>query len=163
MEDAGHWSDFFIAEVGAAAALSGLVIVAISINLQKILELPGVPSRGGEALILLLTSLLVCSIGLIPGQSMHQFGIEITGIGALVGLASVIIQVNSYRVAKDQPAVRWMTRITASTITLVPIVIGGVLIGSGDPGGFYWVAPGVLLALVAGVLNTWILLVEILR
>jgi hypothetical protein len=35
-EAANGWSDFFVAEVGASAALSGLVIVAISINLQRI-------------------------------------------------------------------------------------------------------------------------------
>ena len=34
-EIAAGWANFFIAEVGAAAALSGLVIVAISINLTN--------------------------------------------------------------------------------------------------------------------------------
>ena len=31
------WENFFVAEVGGAAALSGLVFVVISISLQKIL------------------------------------------------------------------------------------------------------------------------------
>jgi hypothetical protein len=65
MEAAG-WSDFFVAEVGAAAALSGLVIVAISINLQSILTNPHVlPGRGGEALATLVGALMAASVGLI--------------------------------------------------------------------------------------------------
>jgi hypothetical protein len=34
------WQSFFSAEVGAAAALAGLVAVAISINLARILAFP---------------------------------------------------------------------------------------------------------------------------
>jgi hypothetical protein len=39
------WANFFVAEVGAAAAPSGLIIVAISINLQRILSFPQLPDR----------------------------------------------------------------------------------------------------------------------
>ena len=42
------WANFFVAEVGASAALSGLVVVAISINLSRILffpQLPGAPPK----------------------------------------------------------------------------------------------------------------------
>jgi hypothetical protein len=35
------WSDLFLAGAGAAAALTVLVFVALSINLQRILDLPG--------------------------------------------------------------------------------------------------------------------------
>jgi len=32
------WANFFVAEVGASAALVGLLFVAVSINLTKIIE-----------------------------------------------------------------------------------------------------------------------------
>jgi hypothetical protein len=41
------WKDFFVIAAGASATLVGLVIVAISVNLQRILEQPQLPSRGG--------------------------------------------------------------------------------------------------------------------
>lgn len=40
---------------------------------------------------------------------------------------------------------------------------GGALLWAGAEAGLYWIAAGVLMTLVAGVMNTWVLLVEILR
>jgi hypothetical protein len=70
MEEAGHWSDFFLGEVGAASALAGLVIVAVSINLQRILEFPQLPGRVAEILIMLVGALLASSVALLPGQPL---------------------------------------------------------------------------------------------
>ena len=49
-----QWVNFFFAEVGASAALTGLVFVGVSINLKRILSLPKLPNRALEAPVLLL-------------------------------------------------------------------------------------------------------------
>ncbi len=51
------WENFFIAEVGASVALTGLIFVGVSINLTRILSLTGLPNRALLALTLLLTIL----------------------------------------------------------------------------------------------------------
>ncbi len=65
----GQWSAFFAAQVGAAAALAGLVIVAISINIARILSHPLLPGRAAETLVaptgLLIVSTLVWCRGTI--------------------------------------------------------------------------------------------------
>ena len=46
-----EWHDFFLAQAGAAGVLTGLVFVAVSINLQQILSDPGsglAGRRGGR-------------------------------------------------------------------------------------------------------------------
>ena len=43
--DASQWTDLFVASAGASAALAGLVFVAVSINVDRILKLEGVPGR----------------------------------------------------------------------------------------------------------------------
>jgi len=42
------------------------------------------------------------------------------------------------------------------------VVAGGTLLAQAG-GGLYWLVPSVLAALVFGLVNTWVLLVEILR
>jgi hypothetical protein len=77
-------SNFLIAEAGGAAALTGLIFVAVSINLSKILEYPGVSTRAAEAILVLLGALLVSSIALVPSQSDRAMGFAIFAIGGAI-------------------------------------------------------------------------------
>ncbi len=53
-----QWSKFFSAQVGASAALTGLLFVVISINLPKIVANPQLASRSAKALATLAGVLL---------------------------------------------------------------------------------------------------------
>jgi hypothetical protein len=80
---AAEWESLFVAEAGASAALAGLLFVALSINLERILKGSGLPGRAGEAIVLLLTVLVVSTFGLVPGQSPRVLGAEVLGFGLL--------------------------------------------------------------------------------
>jgi hypothetical protein len=45
------WTNFVIVDAGCSAALAGLVIVAISVNIARILEFPHLPARAAAFLI----------------------------------------------------------------------------------------------------------------
>ena len=45
----------------------------------------------------------------------------------------------------------------------VCIIVAGVSEVAGAGGGLYWLVPATVLAIVAGLVNTWVLLVEIMR
>jgi hypothetical protein len=160
---AEHWSDFFVAEVGAAAALSGLVIVAISINLQRILSFPQLPGRAAEMLMMLVGALLACSVGLVPARPMKLLGVEILAAGLLMTAAPIWIQMRALMNVKNQPLAWWLWRLLIVLCAGLPMLIGGVYLLGGNDNGLYWVAAAVLVTLAATVWNAWVLLVEILR
>lgn len=157
-----RWHEFYVAEVGASAALSGLVIVAISINVQRILSLPTLPGRAGESLTILVGALMVSSIALVP-QTSALFGAETLAIGLALAATAVVLQAMSVLQMWPQPLRYWFTRALVSVATAVPFIVGGLLIVLGNADGLAWIAAGVLISLGAGMLNTWVLLIEILR
>ena len=163
MEEAGHWSDFFVAEVGASAALAGLVVVAISINLQRILAVTVLPGRAAETLFMLVCAMLICSAGLIPGQPPGLYGIETLALGAALCTVSITTQLRTLTLMKGAPVHWWAMRVVVSLIVIVPLLAGGALLCSGRAEGMYWIAGDVLALLAAGVFNSWVLLIEILR
>jgi hypothetical protein len=45
----------------------------------------------------------------------------------------------------------------------VPLIVGGASVLAQTGGGLYWTVSGMILAIAGGVLNAWVLMVEILR
>jgi hypothetical protein len=160
--DPSEWSDLFVAAAGASAALTGLVFVAVSINLDRILKIPGLPDRALQTLLMLLSVLVFALVGLFPGQGRTAFGLELTSLALLFTLFVGITGMRS-RPPSDAP-VYWVAgRVLLGAVATLPLLIGGISILSGTGGGLYWIAAGIIFAVAAGVSNAWVLLVEILR
>jgi hypothetical protein len=156
------WENFFVAEVGASAALTGLLFVAVSINLSRILSFPQLPGRAGETVIVLLGVLSVATLGLVPGQSRRELGAEVLCVAVVTWAAPVIMQLR-LRARPGDPR-HWMaTRVVAHELASLPLVACGASLLAGRGGGLYWFVPAVILAFVVGSANAWVLLVEIQR
>ena len=91
------WEDFFVGELGAAAALTGLVFVGISINLNKIMASPYLPNDALEALTALVAVLFITSLMLIPDQSLVARGIAVLLGGLVYWVVIVLLQINTLR------------------------------------------------------------------
>jgi hypothetical protein len=164
VELTGAWKDFFIAAAGASATLVGLVIVAISVNVQRILEHPQLPSRGGATVASLVLILVASMAELIP-QSTPALGVEITLFALLVWLLQVwsARQIVVAHLKSRRPLRESAIGIAIGQIEAVPFIIGGVSIFLGQSVGQYWLAWGMIATFILSVVNTWVLLVEILR
>lgn len=155
------WESFFVATVGAGAALAGLIIVAMSVNVATIITIKSMPSRAGATIASLLLIVIVGATGLIPGISSTAFGgvtIAFTAVvAALYWRTSVIGFKNPHGHLRAH-----VLRAVLSAFQLLPMLIGGVL-AFGTWESLYWVAAGFLLIFAGATLNAWVLLVEILR
>ncbi len=158
-----RWVSFFGSSASVAATLTGLVVVAISINLARILEAAQLPARAAGALVPLTAVVVVSLVGLIPDQSTRALGLEILGAGlAAWALAAALLHRSMPAPSQASRLRRWSFRALTHSQNL-PFLVAGALLALGVPGGLYWIVPGVIVCLLAGILNTWVLLIEILR
>ncbi len=155
------WSNFLSAETGAAATLAGLIFVAVSINLGKILDYPGVPGRAAEALALLIGVLLVCTFGLAPNQSEKLLGSEFLAVGGVLWLMTVSFHVGELR--RKHPWWWLASRSLLCQGATLSFCIAGILVIMGHADGMYWLIPGCVFSFVASITSAWVLLIEILR
>jgi hypothetical protein len=158
-----EWSSFFSAQTASFAALTGLVFVALSINLKTIIEQAGMPGRAAEAIIALVEPVLLGLAGLIGHQSDTALGVEWLVIGTLGWVSVCLILFRAREAIKERPADKIFGRIAGTQIATLPFIVAGALLASGLQQGFYWQAAGVAFCLLVGIQDAWILLVEILR
>jgi hypothetical protein len=159
---AAPWQTFLAAEVGAAASLTGLLFVAVSINLERILAYPKLPARAGETLTLLLLVVVISSLGLAP-QSSDALAGEIL---ACAGGTSAVVLTVQLRHGPDDPAdpIWWYwSRLATIQVPALLFLAGGITLAARHGGGLYWTLPATLIAFLGAVYNAWVFLVEIIR
>jgi hypothetical protein len=161
--DPHAWLEFGVAAAGAAAVLAGLVFVAVSINLEKVLEVHDVRGRAGDTILMFLGVLLVTLFLLVPGQSNEALGLELAVSGVLLAVALLLIIWQALKQPTRQPLSWRITRVVTALASSVPMVAAGVSLIAEQGGGLYWLVAGVILAFSAGVGNAWVLLVEVVR
>ena len=153
------WTGFLSVAAGVAATLTGLIFVAVSINLSRILEVPRIANRAAESILQMFGALLISMCALVPGLSSVVLGVEVALIGLILWMLVTILQYRSF--AREFP--RPFISIALAQIATILFCFAGISMATGTLGGLYWLAPGIILSMTAGVSNAWVLLVEILR
>ncbi len=157
------WDSFFVAETAAAAALLGLLFVAMSINIKQFIEAGGLTDRAFGALVLLLSLLIIGLLLAMPDQPVLIMGAETVVISAGTAAVAVVSGIRGLQAADNLYRRNFSQNIIGNVIAIAPITIGGLLMIGGGEAGFYWVAAGMCLSLVKAVSEGWIFLVEINR
>jgi hypothetical protein len=157
------WSALAAAVVVAAMAFTGLIFVALSINLEPIIALSGVADFALAGLIV-LTGIAISGVFiLVPGQTSAVVGLEFLGVGVVFSLWSQRLLLRSY--GNTPPEYR-ERRIWSGVLTGTPsllLIVAGLSTFAGLGGGLYWIVPAWVIGMVAGILNAWVLLVEVKR
>jgi len=161
--DIAAWESFAVALAGVCAVLAGLVFVAVSINIGRILRVRGLAGRAGESVILFLSAVCLCAFVLIPHQPVAALGAELLGVGLVTLAILTAIVIPALRMPTRQPRSWTITRVVTQQAAAVPAILAGCSLLGWIPGGLYWLAAGVLCAVIAATANAWVLLVEVVR
>lgn len=157
------WKDFFTAAVSGTSALTGLVFVALSNNLTKILAMPGMVARGGEVLLQLGGALFIALIALIPGEPLWVLQLKFGVVSAAAWLLPLFIHVDAGKLGHFNKQWQFVLRALLHQLATLPFVAATVALFLAPEVAPYMLATGVMLSLAVGLFTAWILLVEIVR
>jgi hypothetical protein len=158
-----EWQNFFIAQVGASAALLGLLFVSVSINLSRILSLSTLADRAFGALMVLLVVLIISSLQLVPGQPIWAIGAEILVVGLAAWATIARIDRGVIRSANSEYRARALALIAINQTALILFVASGVATIVSGKIGLYLLVPAIVASFIKAALDAWVLMIEINR
>jgi hypothetical protein len=158
------WGELFLAEAGASAALGGLLFVAVSINLERIISIRSLPGAALATIVLLVAVLMVSTFALVPEQPRWVLGSEVLVVGIVAWSTVTGISLRALRAPiPNQPRFVPLISVVVTQAATLPLVVAGVSLLLGAGGGLYWLVPGMAFSVVVAVVNAWVLLVEVVR
>lgn len=145
------WHDFAIMLGGAAAALTGLVFVAVSIQLRALGSDPLLRQRATSSLLFLFTIVAASSAILVP-QTPRLVGVEFL---ALV-LTSMVFSREGLREPRREPLSRVLIAVRTPTGVLGLVADASLIAERGY--GMYLAAPCLVITLGVTVASAWLVL-----
>jgi hypothetical protein len=165
--DTAGWGDLLACAGGAAAALAGLIFVGLSVNMSTLLDLDHkrgqnfLTGRALEALVAMLNILVICIVTLTP----HILKGVLAAFILLTAVASAISPVRALRAAsrEERRSPTMLQRIVFAGALTLCLLVCGITLAAGHGGGLFWLPAAFVIAIVVASVNSWVLLVEVLR
>ena len=147
----------------AAATLTGLLFIAVSINLKRILDYKPLPGRAAQTLFFFVLPLIFSLLLVVPLQAEKALGWELIATAVVTWAAAQIVDRQAGR-SEYEPQWSWLvTRVVPMGGSCACILVAGISLVAQTGGGLYWLVPATILTIAAGLVNTWVLLIEIMR
>ncbi len=155
------WDAFATIAGGAAAALTGLLFVAVSVRAAYIARSQELRNRAAQTLVLFGTVLVLAVLMAIPGQGYRTLGAELLGLGVLTGAGLAVLDRRAKASRSGQAIAQVLEAVTPNLVTSVLLLAAGIILALGLHAGLYVLVAPVLTALVGGVVSAWLFLTKI--
>ena len=157
MYDPSIWRDYFVMVGGGAAALTGLVFVAMTLHLNEIVSHPVHRHRARTILTGLTAVFIRCGLVLMGSQSHQAVAVELFAVLLVVD----VILYRSIREALNAADTGVLLRTIGSFVCLLTEQAGAVVLFIGPVWGLYVVGVGMMASFVFMVTGAWLLLVGV--
>jgi hypothetical protein len=155
-----EWHDFFLVTGGGAAALAGLVFVAMSINLDVVAQNATHRLRAINMLTGFTAAFIICALALMGGQRHQAVGTEWFLIATIAGLSYVHNYVQAAKMGGRKAELR-PYRLAGGTACYVAEMVGAVVLIFGHVAGLYVAAVGLIVLFAFMISGAWLLLVAV--
>jgi hypothetical protein len=155
-----QWSNFFFMVGGGAAALAGLIFVAMSINLKIIIRNTTHNNRAINMLTGFTAVFMACSFALIGGQRLEALGVE----WLVLWLLATAIFVRGYAraIRAGMSSIGLSTpRLAGGTACYLAEVMGAILLILGHGTGLYIAAVAIIVLFAFLISGAWLLMIGI--
>jgi hypothetical protein len=157
--DPEQWSNFFVLVGSGSAALTGLVFVAITINLRGVATDATHRYRAINMLSGFTSMLIVSCLALMGHQTYRTLGIE----WFIVSLLAAAINTNGYaqafRLGGSSRYALSLVRIVGGSACYLGQVIGSLVLYSGSGTGIYIGALALIVNFCYLISGSWLLIV----
>jgi modulator of FtsH protease len=153
-----QWHDFFVMVGAGAAALLGLVFVALSLNVNVVTQDASHRYRAIDTLAGMAGVFAICALALMGGQDHVAVGIE----WFVVATISIAVYVRGYILAARRGgSAAWLLarRVVAIAVLYVGQLVGAALLVAGHSAGLYVAAVAMVAALAFMISGAWLLVV----
>ena len=160
---AAGWQNFYLMVGGAAAALTGLIFVAVSLHTSSIMGNQLHRDRAWASIVSLISQVFIAAAVLVPAQPSLALGIEILVIAAfwVYRTAWAARQFGPSMRHADRPNTRWQLEWAVWLVWLVALISGGVFVLVGGEIGFDLLAIAMVGMFLSAVWNAWVLMSEV--
>ena len=156
-----QWDNFFLMVGGGAAALVGLIFVAMSINHVIIIQNTTHKNRATNMITGFSSVFMASSFALIGNQPLGLLGFE----WLILWLIATVLFVRGYVIAiRSGMSSIGLTppRLAGGTICYIANVVGAIFLILGDSSaGFYIAAIGIIILFVFLISGAWLLMIGI--
>jgi hypothetical protein len=155
-----QWGNFFVMVGSGAAALAGLVFVAMSINPGTIIRNSTHKNRAINMLTGFTAVFMACSFALIGNQSLGALGYEWFALWLIATAIFVRGYVNALRAGMSSIGLT-VPRLAGGTICYLAEIIGAILLIAGRSAGLYIAAFATVVLFGFLISGAWLLIIGI--
>ena len=155
-----QWHDFFVMVGGGAVVLTGLVFVALSLNVNVVTQDATHRYRAIDTLTAMTGIFVICAFALMGGQDHRAVGIEWLVVAAI----SIAVYLHGYvQAVRRGGSIVWLRgrRILVAAVLYLTQLVGAALLVADRIAGLYVAAVAMVVALTFMISSAWLLVVGV--